>query len=325
MNELLFSVFTLLFAISGYAIFQSRARRRGWHFAQGLPKDLDHYLATKESRYAKIVPNTEKTIIWYSPETKRQTAISIVFIHGYSASRQELSPLTENIAQRLKANLFLTRLTGHGQDANAMNDVSIPALQNDVAEAYEIGKKIGKKMILMGNSTGATLLTCFASNLSLPQVLGLILLSPNYGLQNKQSEWLLLPLARYWMPIFKGKHYEFVPSNERQAQYWTCKYPLTALVPMMKFVQMARNARLSNIALATLILYATEDQLIDNEQTKRIYGKLGSRNKKMELIHGAQGDTRHVIAGDILSPHTTQKVEEKLMSFISLLISDSSG
>ncbi len=322
MITLLLVLLALLIVITGYYFFYSRSQQDNWLSSSVLPTDLDDYLAQQESVYTQIIPGTEKTIIWNTPN-HQQTAISVVYIHGFSASRQELSPLTENIAKRLGANLYLTRLTGHGQSGEAMQDVSVTALLKDVLEAYAIGERIGERVLLIGNSTGATLLTYLASHIVASKILGLVLLAPNYGLRNKQAEYLLMPFAKYWLPILKGRYYEFVPRNKLQARYWTCKYPITALVPMMKLVELTRKCHLSRVNAATFVLYSDEDPLIDNAQIKPVFEKLGSSIKTLEVINAAQNDAQHVIAGDILSPHTTWLVEEKILKFITLLGTDS--
>ena len=57
-----------------------------------LPVDLDSYLAASEAQFSDIVPNTEKTIIWAS-EPGQKTDIAVVYLHGFSATRQETAPL----------------------------------------------------------------------------------------------------------------------------------------------------------------------------------------------------------------------------------------
>ena len=92
-----------------------------------LPENLDEYLNGIESRVAGITPNTEKKIFWYS-KPSLVTPRSIIYIHGYSASRQEVSPLVENLASRLQCNLYFTRLTGHGLDGQAMTEITLQKL-----------------------------------------------------------------------------------------------------------------------------------------------------------------------------------------------------
>ena len=57
-----------------------------------------------------------------------------------------MRPLPDKVAAALGANLFYTRLTGHGQDGAAMAEGSVNAWINDYAEAMAIGRAIGGKV-----------------------------------------------------------------------------------------------------------------------------------------------------------------------------------
>jgi len=91
-----------------------------------LPADLDQYLTAAEARFSDITPGTEKTIVW-AGEVGRRTPLSIVYLHGFSATRQETVPLPAQVAARLQANLFATRFTGHGRSGAAMLEGSVNA------------------------------------------------------------------------------------------------------------------------------------------------------------------------------------------------------
>ena len=91
-----------------------------------LPADLDAYLAQSEARYPDITPGAEKTIVWAHPD-RRKTALAVVYLHGFSASRQETAPLSDEIAQQLGANLYYPRLNGHGRSGAAMAEASVNA------------------------------------------------------------------------------------------------------------------------------------------------------------------------------------------------------
>ena len=121
-----------------------------------LPKDLNHYLNQSESRFSNIREGLNKEILWANAEEK-QTEYSIVYLHGFSASRQEISPVMEKVADALGANLFFTRLSGHGQTTEALSESTPKEWFQDATEALEIGKRLGEKVILVGTSTGATL------------------------------------------------------------------------------------------------------------------------------------------------------------------------
>nr|WP_245497472.1 MULTISPECIES: hypothetical protein [unclassified Mesorhizobium] len=91
----------------------------------------------------------EKEIIWANPMIHARTPLSIVYVHGFSASKGEVRPLPDEVADQLDTNLFYTRLTGHGQGGAAMADGSVNAWINDYAEALAIGRAIGDKVIVI--------------------------------------------------------------------------------------------------------------------------------------------------------------------------------
>jgi len=70
---------------------------------------LEPWLAAAESRFPDIVPGAEKTIVWAHPD-RRRTPLAVVYLHGYTATRQEVAPLCDQLAAALGANLFYTRL-----------------------------------------------------------------------------------------------------------------------------------------------------------------------------------------------------------------------
>lgn len=67
--------------------------------------------------------------------------LNLVYLHGISATRQETAALAEIVAKRLEANLFYTRLTGHGRTGEALLDGSVRAWFNDTVEAFDIGQR----------------------------------------------------------------------------------------------------------------------------------------------------------------------------------------
>jgi len=277
--------------------------------------NIEQYVNRSEEKYTDIKENTEKKIIWAN-KSEQKTAIAIVYVHGFSASRQEVSPLIENLGKRLHANIFLTRLTGHGRSNEAMAEVSVSRLLTDVQEAYEIGKVIGEEVVLVGLSTGATLVSWLAINEDLKELKSIVLLSPNYGLLDKKANWLLLPGAKYWLPLLEGNTYQFTPDNSQQAKYWTHTYPTTSLIPMMQLVDFVNKQSIENIRVPTYMLYSETDTLVDIQQLKENFARIGAVTKKMESMQGAQGSQGHVLAGDILSPNTTELVEEKIIKFL---------
>ena len=124
--------------------------------------DPEAYLAGR-GRGEEHPAGQQKEIVWANPATKAKTPMAIVYVHGFSASKWEVRPLPDKVAAALGANLFYTRLTGHGQDGAAMAEGSVNAWINDYAEAIAIGRAIGDKVVVIGTSTGASLATWAAS------------------------------------------------------------------------------------------------------------------------------------------------------------------
>lgn len=281
-----------------------------------LPPDLDRYLTESEASVPGIRPGTEKLILWANAAERSRTPLSLVYLHGFSATRQETRPLSEQIAHRLGANLFYTRLTGHGRDGAALARASVNDWLNDAVEALEIGRQLGDRVVVIGSSTGATLATWLATTQQTPDLTAVVLLSPNFGVQDGRAQILTLPWARRLAPLIAGPEHGFEPANARHERYWTTRYPTTALLPMMGLVELVRRSPLEQIELPVLILYSTHDTIIDLATLGAIHARLGSRHKPLIDIGGVEDPQRHVLAGDILSPGTTGPVSDHIIEFL---------
>ena len=64
-------------------------------------------------------PGLAKAVIWNDPTARHKTPLSLVYIHGFSASRKDIAPVIESLAGTLGANAFLTRLAAHGRATSA--------------------------------------------------------------------------------------------------------------------------------------------------------------------------------------------------------------
>jgi esterase/lipase len=283
-----------------------------------LPEDLDQYLKQTEARYSDIVPGAEKTIIWANA-AKTRTPLSIVYLHGYSATRQETAPLSDQIAARLGANLFYTRLTGHGRNGAAMAEATVTDWFNDTEEAFEIGKRLGDKVIVIGTSTGGTLATWLAEQPNTEAVAAYVFISPNYGPIERMSEVLAWPWGEQLAPLFVGSEFSWTPANEQQARYWTHSYPSKALVPMMSLVKFVRESRLENIHTPVLVVYSPDDKVINVQKVERAYAQMGADVKAIIAVTHYVNHLNHVLAGDILAPENTASVAKQIVDFLSPL------
>ena len=183
-----------------------------------LPADLDAYLAESEAQFTDIKPNTEKTIIWADP-AKAKTDVAVVYVHGFSSSRQETAPVSDLVAAELGANLFYTRLVGHGRSDDAMAEASVNDWLNDTAEAIAIGEALGEQLVIISASTGATVVTHLAATGQIAEDAILVFSSPNYGPTDYASELLLWPWAENIARMVTGPYRSFEPYNEEHGMY----------------------------------------------------------------------------------------------------------
>jgi pimeloyl-ACP methyl ester carboxylesterase len=141
-----------------------------------------------------VKPGTEKKIFWTN-EPGGKSEISLVFIHGFTSSRMPLSPILDEVAKKLNANIFYTRLKGHGQGPDGFIDVKTNDWIQDTREAGLIGKRIGNKVILVSMSTGGPLASyIYAED---PSYAGLIYLSPNFKPADPNAEMILWPWGQW--------------------------------------------------------------------------------------------------------------------------------
>ncbi|MEF2072453.1 alpha/beta hydrolase [Consotaella aegiceratis] len=277
------------------------------------------YLAREEADIPNLRGNAAKEIVWAYPNSRAKTPLAIVYVHGFSADKAEVRPLPDRLAQALHANLFLTRLTGHGRDGVAMEMASVNDWMNDLAEAIQIGRRIGERVVIVANSTGATLATLGATRPGLMKgVDGLVLMSPNYELRDWRASLLTYPFARDLALLIGGPETGFEPVNAAMAKHWTTHYPTAALLPMAALMKAAREADLGSIRIPTLFVVSPNDQVIDPATVRAAALRWGAPTDMTEVTDS--GDPAgHVLAGDILSPGTTDEVARRIAEWVRAL------
>lgn len=280
-----------------------------------LPDDLESYLAESEAQFDDLTPGTEKMISW-AGEVGETTPLSVVYLHGFSASRQELAPLPEQVAKQLGANLFETRFTGHGRDGKAMLEGSVNAWINDAHEAVEIGRRIGEKVVVIGVSTGATAAMWLSAQPHVDNIAALVLISPNFAPAHDLSHLLLWPWGAQLAELIIGVERHWQPHNHGHGEYWTYRYPSRALLPMMGMVNLAESVDYQALQTPTLMIYSPQDQVVDVNAIERVASQLGTSRKQVIAFHEAEDPKQHVLAGDILSASSTDALTTTIVEFV---------
>ncbi len=293
------------------------------HFdASKIGDDPLGYLAREEAKVPNIRDGLEKEIVWADPMIHAKTPVAIVYIHGFSASKGETRPLADKVAEELDANLFYTRLTGHGQDGAAMADGSVNAWINDYEEALAIGRAIGDKVIVIATSTGGSLATWAATQPNASKdVEAIAMISPNYGVQASGAQILTWPWGKQLAELMAGKERSFTPRGALQEKFWTWRYPMAATLPMAALAKLAYEAPVEKATIPALFIFSNDDKVVRPDRTKEIAARWGGPHEEVP-VDGSGDPDNHVIAGDALSPSTTNFLAQRIVVWVRALTAD---
>ncbi|GGH55941.1 alpha/beta fold hydrolase [Frigidibacter albus] len=278
---------------------------------------IEAWLAAREAGFADIVPGLQKRVVW-AGQAGKTTPVSLVYLHGFSASSEEIRPLPDLVAEQLGANLFYTRLSGHGRGGAAMAEPAVQDWVDDLAEAVAVGGVLGERVYLIGTSTGGTLAAVAANDRKLSQrIAGVVLISPNFGLNHRFAGLLTWPLARYWLPLVLGSEGGFTPLNEAHGVFWTARYPVQAILPMAALTRAAAALDYFTVATPSLFIFSPDDAVVSVPAIRAISGQWGGPMVAVERQMGAGDDPYgHVIAGDVLSPGQTEATARIIADWI---------
>lgn len=286
--------------------------------ASVLPADIESWIDATEaaaSERFRLVAGTEKRLRRYGGAA--HTPWSIVYLHGFSATRQEIAPTNERIADRLGANLFETRLSGHGHGRLPMHDVRAEDWLIDGVEAINIGAAVGERVIVVGTSTGATLALALIDHPVMNRVDTLVLISPNIAPAAPSAQWLTRPAGPLLARLISGDTRRWTAHNDAQARYWTTEYPVDAIVEVMRLVDRAEHRMRQPIRQEVLMLISPDDTVVSPEAAREAFAALDAPRKALIEITEPGDPSSHVLAGDILSPGKTDEIVELIVDFVT--------
>lgn len=271
--------------------------------ADVAPVDPRSWLAARE---AGIRPEVASRLQWAGPPGERAD-IAILYVHGFSASPAELRPLPEDLAQVLGANLLALRLTGHGQDGKALAGARARDWWRDMAQGLSLARVMGRRVIVLGMSTGATLTALAARDPQLGRMMdGVVLISPNFALRGRGAWMLDVPGARPILRLAGDPQRCFSVRNDRHRDGWTTCYPLSAVLPVGVLLRKARRGDYRQAAMPALFVWADDDLIVDHRASMRVAAGWGGDAAVLRVTPGPRDDPdSHVLAGDALSPGMT--------------------
>ena len=184
-------------------------------------------------------------------------------------------------------------------------------------EALDIAGLIGSSTLIIATSTGATLATlALSQKLLAARVKAAVFLAPNFRIKGRAAFLLTAPFAGLSARLILGRQRSFLPVNALHAAYWTTDYPVLSLLPVASLVKQARALRFETIRTPALFIQSAGDQVVDARQTSTVAARWGCSVTMLDP--GAIGDPHgHVVAGDALSPETTDRLAADIIDWFN--------
>ena len=273
-----------------------------------VPQDLgalQHYIEEQEARQPTR-PNNQARIVWHG-DTSTVTDYAFVYLHGFAGSYRDAYPVNVNVPEIFGSNVYLGRWAGHGLRADAaLQDFNPTAAWKDALEALAIGKRIGRRVILMSTSTGGTLAFKLAADFP-EDVHALINMAPNVEDDQPGATWLMSPWGHELALLAsRGSHKRINHREPTAAQYFDTTYPSRALVELEILVQTTMKDttfRRVRCPVHTLFYYRNffkQDEHVEIDRYPRIHRLFATPPEQVRLDSLPTPGT-HFVGSDIKS------------------------
>lgn len=242
-------------------------------FAKTLPEvpqlaDLENYVAAGEAE-SDLREDNQARIVW-ADSSRQRTEYAFVYLHGFAGSYRDGYPWNVRLADTFNANVYLARYAGHGLvPPNNMVDFSPEAAWADAKEAFAIGERLGKKVVLLSTSTGGTLATLLAAQFP-DRIHGLINIGPNFQ-DDIPGTWMLNSNWGYELAhlVSLGDYREVSHDDPRAHQYWDTMYVAEALTELQVLVSAAtEDSLLRKVTTPVLTMYYYDDDFSEDEHVE---------------------------------------------------------
>ncbi len=281
------------------------------------PPELETWLSEHEAGHDGLIDGTDARIDWAAGPGV--TDLCFLYVHGFSATRQEIAPVTERIADHFNANVVYARLAGHGLSKNSMEATAEQWLQSMV-NSWDIASRIGKKVVVIATSSGAPLCIWLNEHVARRDLVhALIFLSPNFKIRSPFGFLLTWPWAERWVPYIIGKEHRWEPENELVAKYWTHRYNTHAIIQMQKVVDWVRKLKPASGQPPLATFYMKDDPTINHSAAIDFHERWESAYKALHPVDIDIEVPQHVFVGDISGPQRNDWCVDASIKFIQSL------
>lgn len=265
---------------------------------------IDRWIEEQEASVDDLKEGNNAVISW-AIQPNVQTDLAFIYLHGFGASRMEGEPVVSKLAKTFNANVYYARLRGHGRSGvKGFEELTKENYLASAKEALEIGRVLGKKVVLISTSTGGTLsLDLAAKN---KDIAGLVLYSPFVGLTNPIMNQITTPEGRNTYKSMIGGEIHKIDRPESEAKYWSTQYHINAyvaLIGMLQETMVSETFKAVECPVFLAYYYKNEteqDQVVSVPSMLLMYDQLGTaESQKQKQAFPDTGN--HVIASDLRS------------------------
>jgi pimeloyl-ACP methyl ester carboxylesterase len=191
-------------------------------------------------------------------------------------------------------------------------------------DAFHVGAKIGKKVILMGTSAGGALALYLAGTAPFSNsIAAIVLYSPLIHIYGRNSLLLEHSLTRRLLRFFVSKERHIQPQSEpspEEKRVWYSSFHINGALAIGEFVQKNINRALfRRIQCPAFIGYYFKDkfnfdQTVSVAAIKRMAAQLGTPPSKRSLVNFPEAHS-HVICSSLVSD-AVKDVEDSTINFL---------
>lgn len=287
--------------------------------------DLEKQINDSEKSVKGLKPDNQARIVWADTTKKEKTKVAILYLHGLLASQGEGAPVHTDLAKKYNANLYLARLSEHGIDRGDSSLISLTAdnLEASAERAFEIAKKLGDEVVVIGTSTGAVLALFLTSRH--PEIKAIALYSPCIKLYNPTATLLNKPWGlQIGRMASGGLVISDSAESKEHANYWTLKYRVEAVVALVNLYSNTMKPEVfSKIKCPVFMAYyykneEEQDKTADVPSMLKMFDELATPEElKVKMAFPESG--KHVIASKIRSGDW-QGVERETDKFLKEIV-----
>lgn len=267
---------------------------------------IEDYVGQRE-KALPVKPGNESVVVW-ADSVAQPTEYVLLYLHGFTASRYEGYPVTHDFVKKFGVNAYLPRLAGHGLLVDEpLLDMTPANLYESAKEALVIAHKLGRKVVVMGTSTGCTLALMLAADF--PELVdGLILYSPNIRIKNAAAPLLSGPWGLQLSRAVHGGMYAVSddPADSEDCKYWYCRYRVEAQVYLQQLLDMRMKCpEFAKVKQPLFLGYYFKDEehqdgTVEVKAALRMFEEVGTPDsRKVKMAFADAG--AHVIACELTS------------------------